>query len=164
MVRIILLAASLIPSYLYAEQIPQRAVIEEIRGQVSDALVAFAEQEERCMESKKKLPAIALQEIGLTESELKDALEYHYLKNLVICSQSQADQLIIYSQMLSIASPKQEKQSSATSELILRDRIKLTKLRQEYFKISKIQRDLIESVKGMDRPIDLIATARMLGI
>jgi len=154
----------LISVQAFAGQMDQLSSVQEMQTQVAESLSAYADREDECMKSKKKLSAKALMEIGLSNSELKDALQYHYLRNLIECSKDQADKLIVDLQVLSLLAPQKDKEADAASELILGDRIKLLKLKQNYLKISKIQRDLIESLNGVDHPIDLIATAKALGI
>lgn len=154
----------LISAQVSAGQLDQHSSVKEMQAQVSESLAAYADREDECMKSKKELSAKALREIGLSKSELKEALQYHYLRNLIECSKDQADKLIVDLQVLSLLAPQKDKEAAAASELILSDRVKLLKLKQNYFKISKIQRDLIESLSGVNDPIDLIATAKALGI
>lgn len=151
----------LVPVYAVAGQ-PDR--IHDIQNQVADSLLIYADREEECLDKKKELPAKELRNVGLTDSKLKDALEYFYFKNLVECSKDQADQLVVNLQMLLLVAPEKAQETLATSKLVLDDRIKLLELKKKYLKISRIQRDLIESVHGVDQPIDLIATAKSLGI
>lgn len=156
-----ILILCLMPVYVVAGQLD---TIHDFQKEVSDSLLIYADREDECMESKKELPAKELRNAGLTNSNLKDALEYLYLKNLVECSKNQADQLIVNLQVQLLLRPEKEEETFATTKLILSDRVKLLKLKRNYLNIPRIQRDLIESVHGIDQPIDLIATAKALGI
>lgn len=154
----------LAPMCALAGQMDHQANIYDIQQKVTDSLTAYADQEEECMNNKKVLPVQDVKSVGLTESDLKDALEYFYIKNIVECTRVQADQLIVNYQVQLLVSPQKDKEIIATSKLILGDRIKLLELKRRYSRISQIQRDLIESISGVNQPIDLIATAKALGI
>lgn len=138
--------------------------VDMAKANLADSIAKFSDKETACRSNAPKLQTEQLKRLELTKEELVSALSFHYLKSYTECSYKEAADLIVRLKIVNLLQDDPSMSGEEASKIIVADMKKLLDLEIAYKSIPENKRRLIEDIQGINKPFDMIKTAKSLGI